>query len=76
MAHRGFFMAMQRTLLSIVSSSDHISDAILIGVWFTKNIPIILPLMGLFSILLTSIVPIFLFNEWYVKMAMPFGFGN
>ena len=74
-SHTENFARMQRIILSVLSSSDHISDVILVMVWFTTDIPVIIPLIGLFFISLTSTAPIFMFDEWYVKLAMPLGFG-
>eukprot|EP00493_Phyllostaurus_siculus_P025014 UN25358 len=74
-SHSDRFLQAKNALVSILSTSDHISDIILTIFWFSHGLPIIIPLLGVFFISLTSIAPMFLFEEWYVKIAMPCGFG-
>ena len=69
-------MGIQTIFMALLSGADHWSDIILVGIWFTSDIPVIVPLQGLFFFSLTSIIPMLFYEEWYVKLAMPFGLGT
>ena len=74
--HGKRFQRFERIMLAILSTADHWSDIVLVFIWFTEDIPTIVPLQGLIFWSLTSIFPIFAYPEWYVKLAMPFGIGT
>lgn len=76
-AHTENFERVESYLMCIISISDHISDLWVVIVWMTiSEIPISISILSLLAFCTTTILPIAFFREWYVKVALPFGFGN
>jgi len=72
------FYHIDNVIMSVISACDHLTDVMVLIIWLSLDdpkIPAEIIIMGIFCVVLTTIIPALYIKEWYVRFTMPLGFG-
>jgi len=67
---------MQTLLMAFVSILDHFTDYYIMMKWIIYGgVSPFICIIGMFAIFTTTLFPVCLYDEWYIKITMPLGLG-